>query len=66
LAFLKLSRANAAMEGRDFVIPDDVKRFAVPVLAHRLILQPEYWMSQSVGSDVIHDCLEKTPVPVIS
>ncbi len=66
LAFLQLSRANAALEGRDFVIPDDVKRFAVPVLSHRLILQPEYWMSQSVGGDVIHDCLEKTPVPVIS
>jgi MoxR-like ATPase len=66
LAFLKLSRSNAALEGRDFVIPDDVKRFAFPVLGHRLILQPEYWMSQSVGGDVIHDCLEKTPVPVIS
>ena len=66
LAFLKLSRANAALEGRDFVIPDDVKRYAFPVLSHRLILQPEYWMSQAVGGDVIHDCLEKTPVPVIS
>ena len=66
LAFLKLSRANAALDGRDYVIPDDVKRYATPVLSHRLILQPEYWMSQSVGSDVIHDCLEKTPVPVIS
>ena len=66
LAFLKLSRAHAAMENRDYVIPDDVKRFADPVLSHRLILQPEYWMSQSVAIDVIHDCLEKTPVPVIS
>ena len=66
LAFLKLSRAYAAMEDRDYVIPDDVKRFAEPVLSHRLILQPEYWMSQSVAIDVIHDCLEKTPVPVIS
>jgi MoxR-like ATPase len=66
LAFLKLARANAAMDGRDFVIPDDVKRYAVPVLGHRLILQAEYWMSQSVGSDVIHDVLGKIPVPVIS
>jgi len=41
LAFLKLARANAAMEGRDYVIPDDVKRFATAVLSHRLILQPE-------------------------
>jgi MoxR-like ATPase len=66
LAFLKLGRANAALDGREFVIPDDIKRYAVPVLSHRLILQPEYWMSQSVGVEVIHDVLEKTPVPVLS
>jgi MoxR-like ATPase len=66
LAFLKLARANAALEGRDYVIPDDVKRYAVAVLGHRLILQPEYWMSQSVNGEVIHDVLAKTPVPVIT
>jgi MoxR-like ATPase len=66
LAFLKLARANAALEARAYVIPDDVKRFAVPVLSHRLILQPEYWMSQTVGLEVINDVLEKTPVPVLS
>lgn len=66
LAFLKLARAYAALSGRDYVIPDDVKHFAMPVLSHRLILQPEYWMSQSVAGDVIHDLLNKTPVPVIS
>ncbi len=66
LALLKLARANAALEGREYVIPDDVKRFAVPVLSHRLILQPEFWMSQTVNGDVIHDVLERTPVPVIS
>ena len=65
LAFLKLGRAHAALEGRAYVIPDDIKRFAVPVLSHRLILQPEYWMSQSVSADVIHDVLQKTPVPVL-
>ncbi len=66
LAFLKLARANAAMDSRDYVIPDDVKRYATAVLSHRLILQPEYWMSQSVNGEVIHDVLAKTPVPVIS
>ncbi len=66
LAFLKMARATASLEGRDYVIPDDVKRFAVPVLSHRLILQPEYWMSQSMAGDVIHDVMEKTPVPVVS
>jgi MoxR-like ATPase len=66
LAFLKMSRAHAALEGRDYVIPDDVKRFALSALSHRLILQPEYWMSLSVTGDVIRDVLDKTPVPVIS
>ncbi len=66
LAFLKMARAYAALEGRDYVIPDDVKRFAVPVMSHRLILQPEYWMSQSMTEEIIHDVLDKTPVPVIS
>jgi MoxR-like ATPase len=66
IAFLKLARANAAIEGRDYVVPDDIKRFGVPVLSHRLILQPEYWMSPSVGADVIREVFEKTPVPVVS
>lgn len=66
LAFLKLARAAAALDGRDYVIPDDVKRFSTSVLSHRLILQPEYWMSQSVNGDVIRDVVDKTPVPVIS
>jgi MoxR-like ATPase len=65
LAFLKIARANAAIEGRDFITPDDIKRYAVPVLSHRVILQPEYWMSRQVTDDVIRDTLEKTPVPVM-
>jgi MoxR-like ATPase len=66
LAFLKLARAYAALEGRSFIIPDDIKHFAVPVLTHRIILQPEYWMSRQITGEVISDVLTKTPVPVIS
>ena len=66
LAFLKMARAHAALDGRDYILPDDIKRFAVPVLSHRFILQPEYWMSHQVAGEVIRDVLEKTPVPVIS
>jgi MoxR-like ATPase len=66
LAFLKMGRAHAALEGRDYVIPDDIKSFAVPVLSHRLILQPEYWMSHQVAEDVISDVFTKVPVPVLS
>jgi MoxR-like ATPase len=65
LAFLKIARANAAVSNRDFITPDDIKRYAVPVLGHRLILQPEYWMARQVVDDVIRDTLEKTPVPVV-
>ena len=65
LAFLKIARANAAIENRDFITPDDIKRYAIPVLGHRVILQPEFWMSHQVVDDVIRDTFEKTAVPVV-
>jgi MoxR-like ATPase len=64
LAFLKMARAHAALEGREFVLPDDVKRFATPILSHRLILLPEYWVARDVTGEVIADVLERVPVPV--
>ena len=65
LAFLKMARANAVLEGRDFILPDDIKRFSVPVLSHRLILQPEYWLTRQVADRVIADIFAKVPVPVL-
>jgi len=65
LAFLKMARAYAALEGRNYVIPDDIKRFAVPVLSHRLILQPEHWMVHRVAEEIIHQVFAQVPVPVI-
>jgi MoxR-like ATPase len=65
LAFLKMARARAAVEGRDYVLPDDIKHFDSPVLSHRLILQPEHWMSRRVATDVIRDIFAKVPVPVV-
>ena len=65
LAFLKMARARAALLGRSYILPDDIKVFAVPVLSHRLIMQPEYWMGRRVAEDVIADILKKVPVPVI-
>lgn len=65
LAFLKMARAYAALNGRDYIVPDDVKKFAAPILGHRLLLQPEYWMSKQINGDVIRDVLNTTPVPVI-
>ncbi len=64
LAFLKLARARAALQGRAYILPDDIKWFAVPVLSHRMIMQPEYWMGRRVAEEVIADVLNKVPVPV--
>ncbi|MFB6286963.1 MAG: AAA family ATPase [Candidatus Bipolaricaulia bacterium] len=65
LALLKLSRAQAALEGRSFVLPDDVKAFAAPALAHRLVLEPDLWMVPNAADDVIQACLSNVTVPVV-
>lgn len=65
LALLKLARAQAALDGRDFVLPDDVKSFIEPALAHRLILKPELWMNKTAVFDVLDTIANLVPVPVI-
>jgi MoxR-like ATPase len=63
LALLKLARASAALAGRDFVVPEDVKAVAVPALAHRLTLRPELWVQRVRGEDVVVEALESVPTP---
>jgi MoxR-like ATPase len=63
LALLRLSRARAALEGRDFVVPDDVKAVAVPALAHRLVLRPELWVRRIDAGDVVARLLDEVPAP---
>ncbi len=65
LALLKLSRAWAAMEGRDYVLPDDVKRFAHAALEHRLILEPDLWSDRRAAADIITELVRTIPVPVL-
>jgi MoxR-like ATPase len=65
LALLKLARANAALDGRDFVTPDDLKRIAVPALAHRIMLRPELWIQRVDAEDVVRDCVASCPVPAV-
>lgn len=65
LALLKLSRAQATLNGRGFVLPDDVKEFVLPALSHRLILQPDLWMKKSAVAEVLGSILNQVPVPVI-
>jgi MoxR-like ATPase len=64
LALLKLARCRAALAGRDFVTPDDVKGVAVPGLAHRLVLRPELWVQRRSGEDVVREVLDEVPTPV--
>jgi MoxR-like ATPase len=63
LALLKLSRCRAALQGRDFVTPEDVKNVAVPALAHRLVLKPELWVQRVSPEDVVAELLDTVPTP---
>jgi MoxR-like ATPase len=63
LAVLKLARCKAALGGRDFVTPEDVKAVAVPALAHRLMLKPELWVQQLAAEDIVRELLETVPTP---
>lgn len=64
LALLKLARAWAAIHGRTYVRPDDIKQFARQTLTHRLILDPELWMRRRAVDEIISHILQNTPVPV--
>jgi MoxR-like ATPase len=63
LALLRLSRAKAALAGRDFVTPEDVKALAVPALAHRLTMRPEAWVAGVKEETVVGEVLERVPTP---
>jgi MoxR-like ATPase len=65
LALQKLSRARALVAGRDFVLPDDVKAFAVPALAHRVIVKPEPWIRGVRGEAIVRAAVERTAVPKV-
>ncbi len=65
LALLKLSRARAAVAGRDFVTPDDVKAVALYALGHRIILKPDPWIRGVRTASVLQDVLGQIPVPKV-
>jgi MoxR-like ATPase len=64
IALLRAAKALALAEGREYVLPDDVKAVAAPVLAHRLILGPEARAAGVSAADVVAEAVERTPVPV--
>lgn len=63
LALLKLARARALLEGRDYVVPDDVKALGVPALAHRIVVKPEPWIRGIRGPALVEAALGRVPVP---
>jgi MoxR-like ATPase len=65
LALLKLSRAKAAVEGRDYVVPDDVKFIAREVFMHRILLKPDLWATGSTLKEVVESVIRNVPVPKV-
>jgi len=64
LALYKTSQALAALRGRDYVIPDDIKHLAAPVLTHRIIIRPQTRLRGRTAGDVVSEVVDAVPVPV--
>jgi MoxR-like ATPase len=64
ISLLRVAKARALAEGRDYVLPDDVKAIAPAVLSHRLILAPEARSAGLTAEEVVREAIEQTPVPV--
>lgn len=65
LALIRIARARALVQGRDYVLPDDVKSFAVPALAHRITVRAEPWIRGIRGEEIVRVALERTVVPKV-
>ena len=63
LALYRACQAQALLEGRDFVTPDDVKELAYPTLGHRLIVSPSARVKDIAPASIIDSCLSRMPVP---
>ena len=63
IALVRVAQGYAAISGRDYVLPDDIKRAAVPVLAHRIVFQNSFYHRGDMGISLIEAILESTPVP---
>lgn len=65
LALLAMARARAALNGRNYVIPDDIKHFIIKVLGHRIVLAPELWLSSDETFKQLQTITQQVPVPVL-
>ncbi len=66
LALFKLARAQAVLDERDYVLPDDIKEFVHSGLGHRLILNPDLWLRQGATSQILNGILNSVPVPLLA
>jgi MoxR-like ATPase len=65
ISLLKLSKAWAGIQGREYVVPDDIRPFVQPVLAHRIVLDPALWEVRTSDRAVVDDVVRAVPVPVL-
>ncbi|MBB6480126.1 AAA family ATPase [Spirochaeta isovalerica] len=65
LALMKLAMSHAAIAGRDYVLPDDIKKYLIPALSHRIMLEPDYWMRKHAAEDILTAIGKNIPVPVL-
>ena len=63
LALFRTGQAAAALDGRDYVLPDDIKRMVVPVLAHRIIVGPAARLRELSAEQIVQEIVDNTPVP---
>ena len=63
LALYRTTQARALLDGRDFVIPDDVKELAYTTLGHRIIISPSARVKNVTASEIVESCLDRVPVP---
>ncbi|WP_243680550.1 MoxR family ATPase [Vulcanisaeta souniana] len=63
MILMSVGRAMAVIEGRDYVIPDDIKKVAIETLGHRIVLKPEVSLEGVSGEDIVREYIEKIPVP---
>lgn len=64
LALMRLAMAYAAINGRNYVLPDDIKEFTVPALSHRIMLEPDYWMRKHAAEEILSSIMKSVAVPV--
>ena len=64
LALFQAAQAWAALQGRDFILPDDIKHMALPVLCHRLVISPQAQLRGRTAEELVADMIAAVPVPV--